>query len=327
MTFQNLEPARIIRAVIAIFVLGIVFSFLTSCLSVMFWPQNMVERLSGTLGNITNPDTPQTQIQDDLTEVFDEYGSELAVSYALQWTAATLLTFIIARRTAARAATSQAQAGGYGLTIGLGAAFTYGILCVMFTITGLWLRLLFFVALIFAGMFGGQAAAPLIGKIPREDKPRFEPAGRGMFTRPTALPQAAAPAGPRPEVYYNMGVTAAMGGRREEARQHFTHVVQLQPRNVAAWLQLANLADTPDQAWNYVQQARAIDPNDPQVKDAVSIVWPQVQNSATRAPSMQPPYPGGASDDTGIPQIQMPRITPPEPPAGPALPDDEQRPE
>lgn len=62
MTFQNLEPARIIRAVIAIFVLGIVFSFLTSCLSVMFWPQNMVERLSDTLGNITNPDTSQTQI-------------------------------------------------------------------------------------------------------------------------------------------------------------------------------------------------------------------------------------------------------------------------
>ncbi|HML23717.1 MAG TPA: hypothetical protein PKD09_18820 [Aggregatilinea sp.] len=326
MSFQNLEPGRIVRAVVVIFALGIVFSFLTSCLSVMFWPQNMIDRLTNTLDSVTDPDVPQTQLQDDLTSIFDEYGSELSASYALQWSIASIVTFVIARRTAARAATSQAQAGGYGLAIGLGAAFTYGVLCVMFTITMLWLRMLFFLALILAGMFGGQAAVPLLGKTPREDKPRFEPAGRGMLNRPTAAPQTPLQSGPRPEIYYNMGVTAAMGGRREEARQHFTRVVQMQPRNVAAWLQLANLADTPEQAWNYVQQARAIEPDNAQVKEAVSIIWPRVQSSATGAPAVQPPYPGGANDDPGIPQIQMPRITPPEPPAAPPA-DDDQRPE
>jgi hypothetical protein len=107
---------------------------------------------------------------------------------------------------------------------------------------------------------------------------------------------------------YNLGVAAAMGGRREEAREHFTRVLQDQPRNVAAWLQLANLADTPEQAWNYIQQARAINANDPAVQEAVNIIWPQVQANLQRKPpaTNQPPYLGGAQDDTEIPRSTLP---------------------
>jgi hypothetical protein len=105
-----------------------------------------------------------------------------------------------------------------------------------------------------------------------------------------------------------MGVQAAMGGRREEARQHFTRVLQMQPRNIAAWLQMANLADTPDQAWNYVQQARSINPADPAVMDAVNVIWPQVAASGAQRnlPRSQPAYPGGQQDDTEIPRTRLP---------------------
>jgi hypothetical protein len=46
---------------------------------------------------------------------------------------------------------------------------------------------------------------------------------------------------------------------------------------VRAWLYLAHLATSPLEAWGYVEQARAIDPSNPQVVDAVEVVWPQVR--------------------------------------------------
>ncbi len=332
MTFQNLDHARIIRAVVIIFLAGTISMVLTSCAAMVPWLPEMWSRVNENV----NPDTAtqeelQSELQTEVSSVLDKNLTAMGtLQFVLQGLLMSAVTFFVTRRTTARAATSAEQVSSYGLAIGLGAAFSYGVLCVMVIgAAALWLRLLFFVALIFAGMFGGQAAAPLVGTFPQQPPPKrprslFEPAGQGMLTRPAATPQSVAPAGPRAEVYYNMGVTAAMGGRREEAHQHFTHVVQMQPRNVAAWLQLANLADTPIQAWNYVQQARAIEPNNPQVKEAVSIIWPQVQNSATGTPSAQPPYPGGASDETNIPQIQMPTITPPEPPGAVTPPDDHQ---
>ncbi len=79
-------------------------------------------------------------------------------------------------------------------------------------------------------------------------------------------------------VAYSMGASAVMGGRREEARYYFSQVTQADPRNIGAWLYLANLATTPLEAWSYIQQARAVDPANPAVQEAVALVWPQVQH-------------------------------------------------
>ncbi len=316
MRLDNLDLALIVRAIGLIFVAGIALSFLTSCLSVWLWPPEMIERLTDTLGRVTDPNASQQELQNDLISITDEYASELAAQYVVQWSLAGLVTFSIARRTAARAATSS-QATGYGVAIGVGTAFTYGVMCVMCTITALWLRLLFFLVFILAGMFGGQSATPGKGKRELPGEPLAGPSASAPPLWPGGLAAPRPASGPRPEIYYNMGVTAAQGGRREEARQHFTRVVQLQPRNMAAWLQLANLADTPDQAWNYVQQARKIDPNNPQVKQAVDIIWPQVQAEARRPASLQPPYPGAGPDDANIPSVKLPRPTPPDEPSPP----------
>lgn len=79
-------------------------------------------------------------------------------------------------------------------------------------------------------------------------------------------------------VTYNMGVGAVLGNRLEEARYYFVQATQIDPRHIGSWLYLANLATTPLEAWSYVQQARAIDPADPLVQEAVTIVWPQVRH-------------------------------------------------
>ncbi len=79
-------------------------------------------------------------------------------------------------------------------------------------------------------------------------------------------------------VAYSMGVAAVLGERREEARYYFVQVTQADPRNVGAWLYLANLATTPLEAWSYIQQARTIEPGNPAVLEAVTIVWPQVRH-------------------------------------------------
>jgi lipoprotein NlpI len=79
-------------------------------------------------------------------------------------------------------------------------------------------------------------------------------------------------------VAYNLGVAAALGNRREEARTQFVQVTQADPRNVGAWLYLANLATTPLEAWSFLQQARSIEPGNPAVQEAVSVVWPQVRH-------------------------------------------------
>jgi hypothetical protein len=79
-------------------------------------------------------------------------------------------------------------------------------------------------------------------------------------------------------VAYSMGVAAVLGERREEARYYFVQVTQADPRHISAWLYLANMATTPLEAWSYIQQARAIDPGNPAVQEAVTMVWPQVRH-------------------------------------------------
>ena len=89
-------------------------------------------------------------------------------------------------------------------------------------------------------------------------------------------------------VAYNMGAGAALGGRKEEARYYFTQVTQADPRNVSAWLYLANLATTPLEAWSYVQQARAVAPDHPSVQQAVALVYPQVSQGQPPAAQLPP---------------------------------------
>jgi hypothetical protein len=79
-------------------------------------------------------------------------------------------------------------------------------------------------------------------------------------------------------VAYNMGIAAVLGGRREEARYYFSQVTQADPEHIGAWLYLSNLATTPLEAWSYVQQARAVDLENPAVNEAVSVIWPQVSH-------------------------------------------------
>ncbi len=94
----------------------------------------------------------------------------------------------------------------------------------------------------------------------------------------------------------------------------------LNPRHVPAWLQLANLADTPEDAWNYIQQARLISPNDRAVQQAAELIWPQVSAHAQRQnpPTNQPPYAGATPDDPAIPRTRLPGSDAPVQPGPPA---------
>lgn len=302
MTFQGIRAGRVVQAVFMVFLVSLGLSLLTSCLLMPFVSADMVERLSDLFAalNTSGPNQEQQieQFQNDVNAFAQDFEGELTIYYAVQWTLVAAVTYIVAGRMARRAETP-AQAAGYGLLIGVGVLVSYGAFCVVMTIAPGGFKLLYLILLVMAGYFGGRSAGgrllPAAAIAPDQPKPK-----RPFFT--SGQP------GVRPEVYYNMGVQAALGGRHDEARQHFTRAVQGNPRYVEAWLQLANLADTPEQAWNYIQQARAIRPDDPAVQQAVSVIWPQVAASAGQvSPSRaQPPYPGGAQDEASVPRSTLP---------------------
>ncbi|NDJ78538.1 MAG: hypothetical protein GYB65_19990 [Chloroflexi bacterium] len=286
----------------------------------------------------------------DNVEAFqEEYRAEFTLQSVFNWTL-VIVTTLVTAWWACRQAYSTEHATGQGLVVGAGVALTYGGCCVMCNGTvDVLLRLVFFGGLFVAGLAGGWLAGQNVDPN-RQPPPKpagrpgsypYGPYGAppgGPYGAPSSGPQGGPYNGPQasssslsppdippsapggfmpgttpgmsPDVMYNMGVSAALGGRREEARQHFTHVLQMNPRHLAAWLQLANLAETPQQAWNYIQQARAINPNDPAVLQAVDTIWPQVHRQA---------MPSGAADeatpDAGPPDIAPPDIVPPD--AGP----------
>ncbi|MBI5960120.1 MAG: hypothetical protein HY866_15375, partial [Chloroflexi bacterium] len=247
MTFENMNYGRVVRAVVMMFGASLVLTFLASCLMLPFITSEMQDRFSNILDLITDSDTPTDQLDAEMQALVDDFGPELNLQYGLQWSLATLATFWAARW-AAKGSTSPQQAAGYGLIVGLGVAFSYGVLCVMCSIALFLLRLLFLGLLVGAGILGGRYAGQRLSPVPE-----FATNGGAFGYDPTKRKVGEIPpAGPTPETFYNMGVMAALGGRRDEARQHFTHVLQMQPRHLAAWLQLANLADNPEQAWNYV---------------------------------------------------------------------------
>lgn len=91
-------------------------------------------------------------------------------------------------------------------------------------------------------------------------------------------------------VAYNLGAAAVLGRRHEEARYYFIQVTQSDPRNISAWLYLANLSTTPLEAWSFIQHARAIEPGNPAALQATAIVWPQVSHLyADTPPEGTPP--------------------------------------
>ncbi|MEW6580374.1 MAG: tetratricopeptide repeat protein [Chloroflexota bacterium] len=302
MTFQGIRAGRVVQAVFTVFMVSLALSLLTSCLLMPFVSADMVERLSDLFASFNTSGSDQEQqieqFQADVNAFAQDFESELTIYYAVQWTLVAAVTYIVAGRMARRA-TTPAQAAGYGLLIGAGVLLSYGAFCVVMTIAPGGIKLLYLILLVMAGYFGGRSGAgrllPAEAIAPDRSKPK----------RPSFVPGQP---GVRPEIFYNMGVQAALGGRRDEARQHFTRAVQGNPRYVEAWLQLANLADTPEQAWNYLQQARAISPDDPAVQQAVDVIWPQVAASAEAiSPSRaQPPYPGGTQDDAAIPRSTLP---------------------
>jgi tetratricopeptide (TPR) repeat protein len=302
MTFHNLNSGSIVRAIAAIFIIGLVIIFALQSAFVM-------ARMWDTLTKIDSDTTQQEQediIQKEVDAVIEEAqeGSPaLERLTMIQWGLVAVITFFLARRTASRQAGSPEQGTGYGAIIGLGAVMLFG-LCICTSTVTMSIQFVFLLIIVAAGVLGGRVG----GFNPRPQPeiipaPSFDP----LSQYGTTGPGSALPAGSKPETYYNMGLQAALAGRREEARQHFTRVLQMQPRSVAAWLQLANLADTPEQAWNYVQQARSINPTDPAVMHAVDVIWPKVAAQAQQTvPRAQPPYSGGAQDDTGIPRTTLP---------------------
>lgn len=310
MSFQNLQASRVVQAVIITFVLGIAFSFSVQFVYAMV---RMVDIVSDLDSNATI-DEQQAQLQKEMDRIIREStdpSSTLSVLSMIAWASTAGATYFMARRTARRYADSPQQAVGYGAAIGLGVFILYG-LCICSASVAFPIQLLFLGLILAGGIFGGQSASGSLGQAPA--KREFGRGPSGLPPSP-AQPSISTPGG-SPETYYNMGVMAALGGRREEARQHFTRVLQMQPRHVPAWLQLANLADTPEQAWSYIQQARAISPHDPAVIEAVRVIEPKLAARADHEPPhAQPPYKGAPEDDADIPRGTLPPSAPDDSPA------------
>lgn len=325
MTLQRIRLGLVIQAVFGIFIMSLGLSLLTSCLMLPLMSQEMLDRFSDLLQVFSDTDLSQQnqvrKLQEDLSAFTEDYQDELTLQYAAQWTLVAIATYIVTARVA-RQAESAPQAVGYGVLIGTGVLFTYGAFCVAMTIAFGVVKLIYLALFVSAGYLGGRTAG---GHLRPQEAGLYQTSAKPKREFP--LPERG---GVRPEIYYNMGVQAALGGRREEARQHFTRALQANPRYIAAWLQLANLADTPADAWQYIQQARAINPNDPAVQQAVAIVWPQIAGTAAASepPRNQPPYPGRGQDDVIIPRSTLPpgahdvSATPNGPPSTPQPPDD-----
>lgn len=328
MTIQHVQYSRVILAVVGTLAITVALLIPVTCAMTPFLPQEYADRSQDALDLFMDPDAEPDALNREMETFVDDFRPQLTITILLQW-AITLLATVLAARWAAKIAQSREQAAGYGLLVGTGAAGMPGLLCACSgaMVVGP-LVIVLFLALIGAGILGGRWAAATTDFAAR---PAVQPA-RSTFT-----PAGAGTLGGRPDTFYNMGVTAALGGRRDEARQHFTHVLQRDPRHIPAWLQLANLAETPEQAWEYIQQARAINPSHPAVVQAVEVIWPQVAERVARQgpPRAQPPYAGGAMDSPEIPRSTLPdtaatppppgEITPPpagddSPPAGDDLP-------
>jgi tetratricopeptide (TPR) repeat protein len=321
MTFQNIQLGRVVRAVL---IIGFVGTMLSFGFCYCYLMSELMADVDPNLSFSEQQDQFQTHTETLMEDIYQDPPPTLNVLFLIQLGLVVLVAFWMTLW-AARPSESAQQAYGYAALVFLGVLFSYGLLVLARLPSSFVVKGLFFLALIGGCGIAGQVAGQRIGRyLPPAP---VTPPGQGFPPHPASH----LPPGANPQTYYNMGVQAALGGRREEARQHFTRVLQMQPRNIPAWLQLANLADTPEQAWNYVQQARSINPTDPAVLDAVNVIWPKVAaNAAQHTPHLQPPYPGAGGDDVAIPRTILPPadVAPPadrdeseqaQPDAGPAV--------
>lgn len=307
MSFENLKFGRIAVAIGIAF--GVGFALTALLYACYFAPDY--------LGIYTefdpdgDPEVERDKMQERMNEILDKQiediesnAATLNVLAVVGWLGTAVVTFFMAFRTARLNATTPQQATGYGIMIGGGTMLSYGF-CTLCNVSMLPITLIGLGLLLGGGYFGGQLAGQnlALGTAGEPAKPRG-PLTSGLGTLRAA--PAASPTGPRPDVYYNMGVQAALGGRPDEAREHFKRVLQMNPRHINAWLQLANLAPTPEDAWNHIQQARAIDANDPAVVDAVNVIWPQVAARAQQAPPASPAAPENADSQALDPDAPAP---------------------
>lgn len=307
MRLQKLQLNRVLRAVLIVTAIGSVLSF-GACYCFL------IGQLLGEIDPEADITEQQEQLQRRAPEVIEEVlanpPSGLNLLFLAQLAIVVLLAFWQSYW-AARVATSPEQAGGYGLAVGVGILATYGMLLLVFGPITFLYKIAFYAALLAATITGGRLAgqrldrfAPTPGAAPDYDRGAPDSLGPAVPGQLTGTP----PRSGNAQVYYNMGVSAAMGGRRDEARQHFQRALQLDPRHLLAWLELANLADTPEQAWGYIQQARALEPNHPRVVEAVQIIWPQIADKASQGelPLAQPPYRGAPPDEPDIIRSRLP---------------------
>lgn len=318
MRLQNLQLNRVLRAVLIVTAIATVLSF-GACYC--FLIGELVDEVDPQADLSTQQEQLQKRAPEIVEDVLRNPPAGLNLLFLGQLGLVVLLAFWQSYW-AARGAASPEQAGGYGLAVGVGVLITYGLLLLVFGPISFLYKVAFYAALLAVTITGGRLAGQRLdrfGPIPDKSK-RFDPSpfgepGFGPMT-PSAAPGSLSSAASRTEnaqVYYNMGVSAAMGGRRDEARQHFTRALQIDPRHLLAWLELANLSATPEQAWGYIQQARALDPNHPSVIQAVDLIWPQIADKAAGGapPLSQPPYRGAPPDEPGIIRAQMPPQAPP----------------
>lgn len=331
MTFRNINSGRVFRAVIIITAIA---SFLSFGGCYCFLVTDVMNDIDANADMQSQQDVIQERVTDTVEAIYYEgkIPSGLNTIFIVLFALIVALAFWQTFWAAAVAETPE-QAMGYAVAVLSGVLLTFGGLLLIFGPVSIVLKGIFYMALVAASLLAGRMAGTRID--PNAPRPAPQ-AGGGLFEsffggpRTPRTPPPTAPAQPRPgmapggpsaEVYYNMGVSAALGGRREEARQHFTRVIEQAPRHVPAWLQLANLADTPEQAWAYIQQARSINPNDPAVVHAVDVIWPQVAAKRGSGTPGTPPAPApdvmtpGATDAQPAPDDDQPA-----PPTGPGDP-------
>ena len=68
------------------------------------------------------------------------------------------------------------------------------------------------------------------------------------------------------------GLIAAKAGKRMLARIQFEQVVEIDPDFASGWLWLAWTADSPNQAAEYLRNARDRDPNDPLIRNCLDVM-------------------------------------------------------
>lgn len=317
MRLQNLELNRVLRAVLIVTAIGTVLSF-GACYC--FLISELLEEVDPEADISEQQEQLQQRAPDVIEDVLMNPPPGLNLLFLGQLGILVLLAFWQSYW-AARVATSPEQAGGYGLAVGIGVMVTYGMLLLVFGPISFIYKFAFYAALLAATITGGRLAGQRLDRFgPAPDKtkripPQMDSSPFGTLgpVVPGQLSGGLAPRTENAQVYYNMGVSAALGGRQDEARQHFRRALQINPRHLLAWLELANLADTPEEAWDYIQQARALEPNHPRVTEAVNIIWPQLAHKASGGdvPLAQPPFPGAAPDDPGIIRSSLPQQAPP----------------